>query len=167
MAGHRRRQLFGIPGPGHFADAAGRLGIGPGSRVIVYSQGKTMWATRMWWLLRYIGFDDVSVLDGGLTAWSAAGLPTGSTAVVPHGREFRPEPRPRLLARRADVERAIDDGDTCLVNALGPAAFRGDGVASYSRPGRIPGSRNVPAEWLVDPQTQRFTSASALLAVLT
>jgi thiosulfate/3-mercaptopyruvate sulfurtransferase len=55
--------------PEHFAHAAGRLGIGPGTHAVVYSRSTPMWATRLWWMLRHAGFDDVSVLDGGFDAW--------------------------------------------------------------------------------------------------
>ncbi|ROO88135.1 thiosulfate/3-mercaptopyruvate sulfurtransferase [Actinocorallia herbida] len=141
---------FALPSPERFADAAGRLGMGPGTHVVVYAQESPMWATRMWWLLRYFGFDAVSVLDGGLPAWRAAGLPleTGTSAYP--AAPFTARPRPELLARRADVERIVADGSSCLANALAPEVFRGEGKTSYSRPGRIPGSVNAPAKGLLD-----------------
>jgi thiosulfate/3-mercaptopyruvate sulfurtransferase len=63
---------FTLPTARHFAAAAGRLGIGDGTHVVAYTQDMPMWATRLWWLLRYFGHDDTSVLDGGLAAWTAA-----------------------------------------------------------------------------------------------
>lgn len=149
---------FTLPTPEHFAAAAGRLGIGPGTHVVVYAQDTPMWATRLWWQLRFFGFDAVSVLDGGLPAWRAKGLLTdrGSAAYAP--AEFTPEPRWDWLATRADVERVVaaGDGSACLVNALTPPVFRGEGPTSYSRPGRIPGSVNAPWTELVDPDTNLF-----------
>ena len=147
---------FGIPSGDAFASAAGRLGITDGAHVVVYSQGKTMWATRLWWLLRYFGFDDVSVLDGGLRSWRDAGLPVTAAPSRMVEAVFTPRERPELLATRADVERIVLEGGLCLVNALSAEAFRGEGVTSYSRPGRIPGSRSAPADSIVDPLTQRF-----------
>ncbi|HST40668.1 MAG TPA: rhodanese-like domain-containing protein, partial [Conexibacter sp.] len=73
---------FTLPSAERFAAAAGALGIGPDSHVVVYAQEATMWATRLWWLLRYFGFDAVSVLDGGLPAWTAAGLPLSTEATT-------------------------------------------------------------------------------------
>jgi thiosulfate/3-mercaptopyruvate sulfurtransferase len=157
---------FALPTPERFAAAATALGIGPGVHVVAYAQDSPMWATRLWWLLRYFGFDDVSVLDGGLPAWRAAGRAL-SDAPVPAraapAEPFTARPRPELLARRADVEAiAAGDAPACLVNALAPAVFRGEGPSSYSRPGRIPGSVNVPAASLVDPETNRFQPLGTL-----
>ena len=66
---------FTLPRPEHFARAMGALGVGPGTRVVAYAQESPMWASRLWWLLRYFGFDDVRVLDGGLPSWRRAGCP--------------------------------------------------------------------------------------------
>ena len=158
---------FAIPTPDDFAATASAHGIGSGATVVVYAQASPMWATRLWWLLRYHGFDNVYVLDGGLTTWLAAGLPVESGEPrEPIARPFTVTLRPELLARQNDVEAALGDGQTCLVNALTPEAFRGDGVTSYSRPGRIPGSESVPAAALLDPESNRFLPAESLRDVL-
>ena len=158
---------FAIPVPDDFASAASAIGIGEGVTVVVYSQASPMWATRMWWLLRYHGFDDVLILDGGLTTWLMEGLPVESgDGPLPKPRPFTVTLRPELLATQADVQASLGDGQTCLVNALTPEAFRGDGVTSYSRPGRIPGSESVPAGSLVDPQTWRYQPIESLRNVL-
>jgi thiosulfate/3-mercaptopyruvate sulfurtransferase len=149
---------FALPSPARFASVAGSHGIGPGSSVVVYSQTSVMWATRLWWLLRYFGFDDVAVLDGGLTAWRAAGLSVSSGRESYPPAEFEARPRPELLATRADVEAIVGGESACLVNTLDPRVFRGEGPTSYSRPGRIPGSVNVPTSASIDPVTQRFVN---------
>ena len=134
---------FALPAPERLAETAGRLGIGAGTRVVAYAQDSPMWATRLWWLLRFIGFDDASVLNGGLPAWRAAGLPLVPGAVSYPPARLVARPRPELLATRADVEAVVGGEPACLVNALTPPVFRGEGPTSYSRPGRIPGSVNV------------------------
>lgn len=141
---------FALPSAARFAAAAGSLGIGEGTKVVVYAQESPMWATRLWWLLRYFGFDDVSVLDGGLPAWRAAGLPVAEAPARHPAASFAATPRPGLLATRSDVERIVASGSACLLNALSPQVFRGEGPTSYSRPGRIPGSTNAPAASLLD-----------------
>src|ERR1700674_5759893 len=73
---------FPLPAAEHFAAAAGRLGIGDGTHVVAYAQDSPMWATRLWWLLRYFGHDDTSVLDGGLEAWTAADGPVEAGEVT-------------------------------------------------------------------------------------
>lgn len=156
---------FALPSAGAFAAAAGGLGIGPGAHVVAYAQGSPMWATRLWWLLRFFGFDDVSVLDGGLPAWLAGGLPTEPGDVRYRPARFTARPRPELLATLDDVRAVVgEDGGTCLLNALSGSAFRGEGPGAYSRPGRIPGSSSLPASGLVDPVTNRFRSLPQLEA---
>lgn len=154
---------FTLPSAERFAAAAGALGIGDGVHVVVYAQSATMWATRLWWLLRYFGFDAVSVLDGGLPAWKEANLPLARIATTYAPATFTAAPRPQLLATRADVE-AIASGaaPACLVNALAPGVFRGEGPSSYSRPGRIPTSVSLPHATLVDPETNRFRALPEL-----
>ena len=155
---------FTLPSGARFAEAAGRLGIGEGTHVVAYAQDSPMWATRLWWQLRFFGFGAVSVLDGGLPAWRAAGLPTESTAREYPAARFAGRPHPELLATRADVEAVVASGDggVCLVNSLTPRVFRGEGRTSYSRPGRIPGSVNAPWPDLIDPDTNRFRPAAEL-----
>ena len=141
---------FTLPAAEHFAAAAGHLGIGDGTHVVAYAQDAPIWATRLWWLLRYFGHDEVSVLDGGLAAWRTAGgrVEPGEGGYPP--ASFTARPRPELLASLADVREITGNGSACLVNALSPEAFRGEGPSAYSRPGRIPGSVNVPWNGLVE-----------------
>ena len=64
---------FMMPPTAQLEAAFGRHGIGANSRVVLYIIGTAMWATRFWWMLRSLGFDDASVLDGGLDKWKAEG----------------------------------------------------------------------------------------------
>jgi thiosulfate/3-mercaptopyruvate sulfurtransferase len=157
---------FTVPPAGQFAAAIGRLGVGDGTHVVAYSQDAPMWATRLWWLLRFYGHADTSVLDGGLIAWTAAGgaVEQGESRYRP--ASFTARPRPELLASLADVRQVTENGSACLVNALSPEAFRGEGPGAYSRPGRIPASVNVPWNGLIDPETNRFRPPAELAAAL-
>jgi thiosulfate/3-mercaptopyruvate sulfurtransferase len=153
---------FALPSPGRFAAAIGALGVGDQTHVVTYAQDGPMWATRLWWLLRYFGFDDVSVLDGGLRAWRAGGHAVDNKPASDPPATFTPHMRPELLATRADVEDVVAGGAACLVNALPAATFRGEGPTSYSRPGRIPGSVSAPSADLLDGETLRFKGPDAL-----
>ena len=64
------------PTAGHFEDVVSGLGIGTEHRVVLYDRRESMWAARMWWLLRAFGHDEAAILDGGWAAWQAAGRPT-------------------------------------------------------------------------------------------
>jgi thiosulfate/3-mercaptopyruvate sulfurtransferase len=153
---------FTLPSAARFAYGAGALGVGEDTRVVVYAQESPMWATRLWWLFRYFGFDDVRVLDGGLRAWVDAGLPITSEIALVEAEKFRAVERPELLATKSDVLHVVKGQPACLVNALPTKAFRGEGPGAYSRPGRIPGSVSQPSVELLDATTGRFLETDEL-----
>jgi len=157
---------FTLPRPENFARAMGELGVDESTRVVAYAQESPIWATRLWWLLRYFGFDEVRVLDGGLGAWRAAGYELSSAPVKAEQASFVARPRPELLATKDDVIAAVGGEPVCLVNALTPQAFEGLGPGAYSRPGRIPGSMSVPAQQLLNPATWCFRPSGELAQVL-
>lgn len=145
--------------PTRLEAAFSRHGIGEGTRVVLYSVGTMMWATRFWWMLRSLGFDNVAVLDGGFDKWKAEGraLETGHAKGYPPA-VFTARPRPGLFVGRDAVKAAIGKPGTVTVNALGPQFHAGLEPSRYGRPGRVPGSVNVSAATLVDPTTKGFTS---------
>ncbi|TDE92625.1 sulfurtransferase [Occultella glacieicola] len=136
--------------PEQFAEKIGALGVSNDSTIVVYDQGQTMWATRLWWNLRYVGHDDILVLDGGLPAWQAAGRPveTGPGTALPLAT-FVADPRTELYASVETVTAALGDPGTALVNSLDRETFTGERV-TYARPGRIPGSKHIFFGDLVD-----------------
>ncbi|HEY9311112.1 sulfurtransferase [Williamsia sp.] len=154
-----------VPSPEHFAEAAGALGIGTGATVVVYDQSQGFWATRLWWHLRLEGFDDVTVLDGGLQAWKAAGSEVSNAVSIPTPRTFVPNRRPELLRSTEDVFAAIDDGSTIVVNVLDEATYRGE-TTTYARNGHIPGSINVPVRDVLDLENGGFKPVEELTATL-
>ncbi len=159
------RLKFTMPSAEHLARAFGRHGLGDGARVVLYSIGSMMWATRVWWMLRALGFDGAAVLDGGFDRWQAEGraVESGEPAGYPPAT-FTPRPRPGRFVDRTAVKAAIGDSHTVTVNALGPQFHKGLEPSRYGRPGRVPGSVNVPAASLVDPATKRFVSPADAMA---
>jgi thiosulfate/3-mercaptopyruvate sulfurtransferase len=148
---------FMMPGVAQLEAAFGRHGIGPGSPVVLYSIGTPMWATRFWWMLKSLGFDGASVLDGGLDKWKAEGraLETGPAKGYPPAT-FSAKPRTGYFVNKHDVLAARGDQRTVTVNALGPQFHLGLEPSRYGRSGRIPGSVNVPAASLLDPAAKTF-----------
>ncbi len=137
------------PSPGGSAEAFGAAGIGDTSRVVVYSANGPMWATRIWWMLRGLGFARAAVLDGGLDAWKAGGR-TLCTRVCSYApAKLTPRPEPRRWASKQEVEQSMGDGEVCTLNALPRAVHRGEARTNYGRPGHIPGSVNVPYDELL------------------
>jgi thiosulfate/3-mercaptopyruvate sulfurtransferase len=106
--------------------AFGRHGIGEGTRVVLYSMGTMMWATRFWWMLKALGFDDAAVLDGGFDKWLAEDLPVehGPTKGYPPAA-FTAKLRPGRFIGKDRVLAATKDSDFVIVNALGPQFHQG------------------------------------------
>lgn len=144
---------FSALGPQAFATAAGRLGIGEGTRVVLYDGGYNAWAARVWWMLRAYGFDNVQVLDGGLIKWRHEGRPLATAPTTFPPATFNARPRPGFFADKARVAAAVGASDMRIVNALTPEQHAGKGGVNYGRAGRIPGSCNVASRGLVDPVT--------------
>jgi thiosulfate/3-mercaptopyruvate sulfurtransferase len=148
---------FMMPATAQLEAAFGRHGIGANSRVVLYSIGSAMWATRFWWMLRSLGFENVAVLDGGLDKWKAEGraIETGSAKGYPPAI-FTAKPQAGYFVDKHATLAASTDRNTVVVNALGPQFHKGLEPSRYGRPGRIPGSVNVSAATLFDPTTKAF-----------
>ncbi|HUC65560.1 MAG TPA: sulfurtransferase [Stellaceae bacterium] len=152
---------FMMPATADLEKAFARHGIGEGTRVVLYSVGTMMWATRFWWMLKSLGFDDAAVLDGGFDKWQAEGRPTESGAAKGYAPAvFKAAPRPGFFVDQQAVRAALDRSDVVLVNALGPQFHGGLEPSRYGRPGRIPGSVNVPAAALINPVAKDFIAPS-------
>lgn len=156
--------MFKMPAVEQFARVMGGYGISPNSRVIVYDAMMNMWAARVWWMLRAFGFDNAAVLNGGWQKWTHEGRPISTDP--PHYPEatFTAQPRPKLIAHKDEVFAAIQDGDTCILNALNAEDHDGMAPTRYQRPGRIPSSVNVPAMTMVDPESHAYLPEEQLRA---
>ena len=128
---------FSMLGPEAFALAAGLLGIGDGSRVILYDGGYNAWAARVWWMLKGYGFDNVSVLDCGIIKWGGEGRPLATEATTYPPATFAARPRPGFFADKARVAAAVDAPDIRIVNALTADQHVGKSGVHYGRQGRI------------------------------
>jgi thiosulfate/3-mercaptopyruvate sulfurtransferase len=151
---------FAVPSPEAFCAAMGALGVGDDSRVVLYDTSFAAWAARVWWMLRWVGFDRAALLDGGLRAWLVEdrAVSTGDVQLSPE--TLTPNVRPELIADRDEVRSAVDDGAISLLDTLPAEHFRGN-FAMYDRPGHIPGAANVSALALLD-ESGRFLSADRL-----
>ncbi len=148
---------FMMPATAQLETAFGRHGIGADSRVVLYSIGTAMWATRFWWMLKSLGYDNVAVLDGGLDIWKAEGraIETGAAKSYPPAI-FTAKPRAGYFVDKHDTLQASGDRNTVVVNALNPQLHKGLEPSRYGRPGHIPGSVNVSAATLINPETKTF-----------
>lgn len=152
-----------LPDPAAFAAALAALGIGDGHRVVAYDDAGGTVAARLWWMLDALGHTRAAVLDGGIGAWRAAGLPV--TAEVPTFRPAAPVATPgvgsawpRTIDRLALAARL---GEVTLLDARAPERYRGEIEPIDRVPGHIPTARSLPTSALLDADG-RFLAPAAL-----
>jgi len=154
---------FAMPAPEQFAAAMEALGVGDRSRVVLYDTNGLSWAARVWWMLRWIGFDRAALLDGGLDAWKAEGGSLSTESAARPTGKLTVRLRPELIADQSEVRAAVEDESTNLIDALPAPHYRGE-WAMYARPGHISGASNVPVLSLFD-DTGRFLAPDELSAL--
>jgi thiosulfate/3-mercaptopyruvate sulfurtransferase len=137
-----------LPSPEKFASRMKKLGIGDGTRIVVYDNHGLMSAARVWWTFRVFGHEDVAVLDGGFPAWERAGYPIETGDPRPRmERHFTVRLHSDLVRNLADVQRAIDGGGkTPILDARAAPRFRGEAPEPRAglKSGHMPGALNVP-----------------------
>lgn len=141
-----------------FAREVGTLGIDNATHVVAYDTLGLYSAARVWWLFRHYGYDNVSVLDGGLKAWKTAGLPVDGGDVSAKPKTFKVGKPRNLLALWPDVLQASKDGKTQILDARTAGRFAGTEQDRYpgTRPGHIPGSMNLYWAHLLDADTRKL-----------
>jgi thiosulfate/3-mercaptopyruvate sulfurtransferase len=167
------RQLSGPPGEGGrhplpspevFQAAMRGLGVDQGSSVVVYDGATSLAASRLWWLLTDAGHADVRVLNGGLAAWLAAGLPTesGPPPTVRAG-DFVAHPGRRRQVDAAEIAARLGAPDApVLVDVRAAMRFSGETEPIDPVAGHIPGAQNVPSMTNVD-ASGRFDDPAAIV----
>lgn len=135
-----------LPTAGFFAAAAGALGIASTDTIVVYDGTGLFSAPRAWWMFRAFGARDVLLLDGGLPAWTAAGLPTETGAARPRAASFQAAFNPAAVAGLADMRAHVERRDVQIVDAR--PADRFGGTVPEPRPGvragHMPGAISLP-----------------------
>jgi thiosulfate/3-mercaptopyruvate sulfurtransferase len=119
-------------------------GITPERPVVVYEGKSGMRAARAFWLLEYLGHPNARVLDGGVPAWTAAGLPLTTDAVAPTPSKWHGEPHPDVLATWSQVNDQLGNVQTAIVDTRSDAEYYAEEVRA-KRGGAIPGA--VHLEW--------------------
>tara|TARA_B100001123_G_scaffold2459_1_gene3328 strand:+ start:9573 stop:10439 length:867 start_codon:yes stop_codon:yes gene_type:complete len=154
---------FKMPSPPTLSAALEAAGVGDSSNVVLYSRDNIQWATRVWWMMRAIGFDRASVLDGGIDKWEAEGRPTTSEITpYPAATLSSPQARMGLFCGKEEVLSDLENNKVCIINALRETLHKGSETLHHGRPGRIPGSCNVPAVSLLDPKTKAYRPLAEL-----
>lgn len=136
-----------IPPVAALAATFGRLGIDRRTRVVAYDQDSGLFASRLWWSLRYLGHDDVALLDGGWAKWTREHRPTRSGAESRREATFTPDERPWMRVNLEEVTSLSRTGDGLLVDARGPDRYEGAAEPIDRVAGHIPGAVNHFYRW--------------------
>jgi thiosulfate/3-mercaptopyruvate sulfurtransferase len=135
-----------LPPPEKFASRMAALGLGDGSRIVLYDDSAIHSAARAWFMLKLFGAQNVAILDGGLAAWKAQGQPLSTEASELRSRHFTAWQHAKALRTKAQMMANIQSQAEQVVDARGAARFTGS--AAEPRPGmaagHIPGAINVP-----------------------
>lgn len=135
-----------LPPVEKFASRMAQLGLGDGTRIVLYDDSPHHTAARAWMMMRSFGVPDVAIVDGGLAAWRAGGRPLAIGDERPRPRHMTPRARRIGVRTLAEMRANLASGAEQVVDARSPARFAGTtpepraGVA----PGHIPGSVNLP-----------------------
>jgi thiosulfate/3-mercaptopyruvate sulfurtransferase len=134
-----------LPDPHDFARRIAGLGAGAGvQQLVAYDQGNGAYAARFWWMARWIGVRHVAVLDGGITAWRAAGLPLETALRAPRLRDLTVTVSTNALVDSAALDELRGRPGTLLVDARGADRFAGRNETIDPVAGHVPGARNLP-----------------------
>ena len=142
---------FTLPPLEELTRAFAAKGVGHGTSVVLYSHASPVWASRIWWMLRAIGFDDAVLLDGGLDKWKSENRPLSTDETVHPPATLSLRGRPELFVDKTALKGAIGQAGTLTLNALSHDQHKGSGGVTYGRAGRIAGSSCVPAASLFGP----------------
>ena len=146
-----------MPPEEQFVDVITRSGITDHSHVVLYSSGP-MWATRVWWMLRMHGFENVSILDGGWKKWCEERRSVSREKCDYLPGTFTARRRSDAIVNKHEVLAAIGDPSVRIIYAHPSAPV-------FGREGRITGSDYIPATSLHDPETGVYLPASELHSI--
>jgi thiosulfate/3-mercaptopyruvate sulfurtransferase len=132
-----------LPTPEAAAGVFGRLGIDAAKQVVAYDQGDGLFASRLWWMLRWLGHDKVAVLDGGFAKWQREGRPVSAEPSAIKPATFVPA-RVRPTVNATGVAASLPRHDLLLLDARSAERYRGDVEPIDRVAGHIPGALNRP-----------------------
>ncbi|HLJ92300.1 MAG TPA: rhodanese-like domain-containing protein [Gemmataceae bacterium] len=147
-----------------WGQTVGELGIKHSTPLIIYDDGWARNAAHVWWLLRYWGFEDVRLLNGGWHAWLSQGLPQDRTMPQVKALRLKLRPIPARLAGKEQVLGALKNHEQ-IIDARSVAEFRGEGQTD-KRKGAIANAKHLEWSAAIDPQTLRFRPAEDLTRLL-
>ena len=131
-----------LPDMHEFAEKLGNLGIDEKTTVVVYDQANEMYAPRLWWLLTYMGHEDVYVLDGGYEKWVAEGRTVTQEIVTRTPKVFTPHIQEDEKVDMDEVKEKLSNQSAILIDSRAKDRYLGKVEPMYSKAGHIPGAKN-------------------------
>lgn len=131
-----------LPELDEFTRKLGSAGIDGAKHVVAYDDQNGSMAARLWWLLRYAGHENVSVLGVSYSDWKAEGYPTSLDRPVPAATVFEPRVQTNMALDIEDVKQHKDDVNTALIDSRAPERYRGEKEPMDAKAGHIPGAAN-------------------------
>lgn len=159
-----------LPPPEKFASRMRKLGLGDGSRIVVYDgSGMNMSAPRVWWTFRAFGHEDVAILDGGMKKWVAEGRQTEDMPPAPRERHFTARKNSFLVRDIEQMTANLASKREQVVDARSAGRFKGTEPEPRAglRGGHIPNALNVPFNLLSNPADGTFLPPERLREVFT
>jgi len=132
-----------LPDIATLAARLGQVGIGNETRVVAYDDQGGAMASRLWWLLKYLGHEEVYLMDGGFAAWKSAGCPVTADQRVLIPARFAATVQHNLLIEVDEVRESLGTGRFVLVDSREAARYRGEAEPIDRAAGHIPGARNL------------------------
>jgi thiosulfate/3-mercaptopyruvate sulfurtransferase len=126
----------------------------PPTTVVAYDDSRFAFAARLWWLLRYLGHDQVFVLDGGWQGWQAKGYPISTEVPQPQAGQFIPQIQPEQVVGIEQVKARQEQPGTVLIDSRAAERYRGEQEPIDPIAGHIPGAVNYPWQQVTDEQSQ-------------
>jgi len=138
-----------IKSPAEMAKELGAKGVSADKTIIVYDEGSTKYAGRMYWMLKYLGAPNVKMLNGNMTAWKAGRKPITGTPTKLPATSFTPKVDESVLAKMDEIKKAINNSSYVFIDARTPEEYAGTAETEL-RPGHIPGAVSINYETLAD-----------------
>jgi thiosulfate/3-mercaptopyruvate sulfurtransferase len=133
-----------LPSPAVVEARLRAWGVNSDSRVVAYDDGNGMYAARLWWMLRWLGHEDVAVLDGGMRRWRELGLPLVRAVPETATGNFVARLRAARAVDATTVLQATGDATVRILDARAPERYRGEVEPIDAVAGHVPGARNHP-----------------------
>ncbi|WP_085993500.1 sulfurtransferase [Oceanobacillus senegalensis] len=131
-----------LPDINTFAAKMGNIGIDQETKVVIYDQENDMFAARLWWLLHYMGHENVYILEGGYKGWINEGYEVTNKIPSLEKKQFEPQIRVDETVNMEEVRQKMEQKTAVLIDSRAKERYLGLEEPLYSKAGHIPGAKN-------------------------